>query len=122
MPPKRDKSRKGGAAGNGGGGGAGTASGRRTRNATAGSNGAAAHSKRVVTPKPEASTSGRSTYNSRGKRRVAAANRTPTPTVKRAKRGGARSGKKEKDLNSFKDENGEVYKAGGKTRERRESY
>ena len=121
MPPKRDKRKAGGASSNGGGSGT-TVTGRRTtrhNNASAtGTNngGTPTPSKRAATPKPEAS--GRNTNNSRGKRslRRLAANRTPTPTVKRAtgKRVGAR-GKKEKELTSFKDDNGVVYNAGGTT-------
>ena len=119
MPPKRDKRKTGGASGNGGGN---STPGRRTtrghNNATgAGANGvgSAAPSKRVTTPKPEGT--GRNTNNSRGKRRVAA-NRAPAaPTAKRAtgKRVGTRGNKKEKELTSFKDENGEVYKTGGES-------
>ena len=120
MPPKRDK-RKAGASGNGGSVGSTAASRRMTRhNASAGAganNGASAPSKRVTTPKPEAS-SGRSTNNSRGKRRVVTS-RASTPTVKRGKRVMTR-GKKEKELNSFKDDNGEVYKIGGETERERE--
>ena len=72
-----------------------------------------AGSKRVsTTPKPSDG-SGRNTNNSRGKRRLAAS-RTPAATVKRVtgKRVMTRN-KKEKELTSFKDENGEVYKTGG---------
>lgn len=115
MPPKRDK-RKAGPSANGGSSSGNTATGRRmTRHnassAAANSAASAAPPKRVAASKPESS--GRSTNNSRGKRRVAAASRTPTPTVKRVKRV-PKGGKKEKELNSFKDENGEVYKVGGK--------
>jgi arginine-glutamic acid dipeptide repeat-containing protein len=126
MPPKKDKRKGGGATGgnNGtGGGGAGGVGRRTTRGHNAsstagtGANGGVpssggAGSKRVsTTPKPSDG-SGRSTNNSRGKRRLAA-NRTPTATVKRVtgKRVMTR-GKKEKELTSFKDENGEVYKTG----------
>ena len=128
MPPKRDK-RKGGGAGNGGGGtgggggGAAVASRRMTRLHNAASSGAAAgngaggggSTKRVSTPKPETG-SGRNTNNSRGKRRVATGNRAPG-TVKRTagKRVIASRSKKEKELTSFKDENGEVYKTGGES-------
>lgn len=116
MPPKRDKRKTGVSANGGGNSGNATTTGRRVtrHNATgAAANGtaSAAPSKRVTASKPEPS--GRSTNNSRGKRRVAAASRTPTPTVKRVKRV-VKSGKKEKELNSFKDENGETYKIGGK--------
>ena len=121
MPPKRDKRKAGAASSNGAGSGSTVASRRTTRhnNASgAGTNGGTSTpSKRLATtPKPE-QTSGRSTNNSRGKRslRRLAANRTPTPTVKRAtgKRVGTR-GKKEKELTSFKGDNGVVYNAGGK--------
>ena len=86
----------------------------------AGANGgssASGASKRVsTTPKPPGDGSGRNTNNSRGRRRMNAS-RTPAATVKRVtgKRVMTRS-KKEKELTSFKDENGEVYKTGGKKR------
>ena len=121
MPPKRDKRKAGAASSNGTGSGSTVASRRTTRHNNASgaatNGGASTPSKRQATPKPE-QTSGRNTNNSRGKRslRRLAANRTPTPTVKRAagKRVGTR-GKKEKELTSFKDDNGVVYNAGGKT-------